>query len=69
MQTVRVRNCSGRDLEVLMRNGMFRLVRAGEHLETAEDHAASLAEQVEVWQPVGRQGAKAAKPADEGGAE
>jgi len=63
METVRVRNSSGRDLDVRMPGGVFRTVRAGEHLETIEEHAASLAEQTDVWQPV-RPRAEKAKSAD-----
>lgn len=47
--TARLRNMSGRDLEVTMPTGAARLVRAGEQIETDDEHAASLAEQAEVW--------------------
>lgn len=58
METVRVRNSSGRDLDVLMPHGGFRTVRAGEHLETSEEHSVSLAEQVDVWKRVTSPGAE-----------
>lgn len=54
METARLRNNSGRDLDVRMPGGSLRLVRAGEQLETIEEHAASLAEQVDVWKWVNR---------------
>lgn len=57
MATVRVRNSSGRDLDVRMPGGLFRTVRAGEHLETIREHADALLEQADVWSAV-RSGAK-----------
>lgn len=49
-----------------MPGGMFRTVRAGEHLETIEEHAASLAEQSDVWTMVKPRGGKT-ETAEEGG--
>lgn len=54
METARLRNNSGRDLDVRMPGGSLRLVRAGEQLETIPEHAASLAEQIDVWKWVNR---------------
>jgi hypothetical protein len=58
METVRVRNSSGRDLDVRMPGGRFETVRAGAHLETIREHADALLEQADVWSAV----RSAAKP-------